>query len=127
MELFGRKKKEVKAEEADKSEKAADTAVVKSAVVGNATPKASVIIRPYITEKAAIATDNNVYTFVVTDRATKVDVKNAVKELYKKTPVKVTITKKPSKRVYRRDGVGVKSGLKKAQVYLKKGETIDVI
>lgn len=125
MELFGRKKKEVKTD--NKPEEVAEVTTVKTAVVGNATPKASVIIRPYVTEKAAVATDNSVYTFVVADRATKVDVKNAIKELYKKTPVKVTITKKPSKRVFRRDGVGTKSGLKKAQVYLKKGETIDVI
>lgn len=126
MELFGRKRKETKATKPQK-ETAPATAGQTVAVSSPVAPKTSVVIRPYITEKAAIATDNNVYTFVVADKATKVDVKNAIKELYKKTPVKVTMTKKPSKRVFRRDGVGTKSGLKKANVYLKKGETIDVI
>ncbi len=127
MELFGRKKKEVKTAKKSAKEEVKESAAETSAAKTTTLPEASVVIRPYITEKAAIATDNNVYTFVVSERATKVDVKNAIKELYKKTPVKVTITKKPSKRVFRRDGVGVKSGLKKANVYLKKGETIDVI
>lgn len=130
MAIFGRKEKEVakKAEATDvpaTSTAPSDSANLQSTT--QSTSRAAVIIRPYITEKAAIATDDNVYTFVVAEKATKIDIKSAIKELYKKTPRKVTIAKKPSKLVMRRNGMGAKKGLKKAYVYLKKGETIDII
>lgn len=127
MELFGRKKKKEDkgGAEVATTESTATTRTATNKVTG--VSSSSVIVRPYVTEKAAIATDDNVYTFVVTEKATKPEVKKAIKEIYKKTPVKVAIVKKPAKRVYRRDGIGTKAGLKKAYVYLKKGETIDII
>lgn len=130
MAIFGRKEKEV-AKKAEATEvPATSTAPVGSTNLHNTTQsasRASLIIRPYVTEKAAVATDDGVYTFVVAEKATKIDIKSAIKELYKKTPRKVTIAKKPSKLVMRRNGTGTKKGLKKAYVYLKKGETIDII
>ncbi len=59
--------------------------------------------------------------------AGKAQVSKAVSEIYKVEPVKVNIVKNPSKRVFVRGKKGVKSGVKKAYVYLKKGDKIEVI
>lgn len=81
-----------------------------------------------ITEKATMKAESGVYTFNVADRATKSDIIKAVNALYKVTPRLVRIVKVPSKvkRNMRTGRVGVKSGGKKAYVYLKKGETITI-
>ena len=89
---------------------------------------ASVLLRPRITEKAAIGADkNNVYVFEVTEDATKYSIAASVKASYKVTPVRVNITKIAAKKVFIRGKRGVKSGSKKAYVYLKKGDKIELI
>lgn len=79
--------------------------------------------RPRFTEKATLGTDNNVYTFVIDKNATKEDVRAHVVEKFGKTPVKVHTSILPSKTRRR----GKKSEVKKAYVYLKKGDTIDFV
>jgi large subunit ribosomal protein L23 len=83
---------------------------------------------PRITEKALQMTMNNTYVFEVAMDATKRDVVAAVKALYNVSPVKVNIVRKgPRAYVARsRNRRGTKSGLKKAYVFLKKGEKIDL-
>jgi large subunit ribosomal protein L23 len=85
-----------------------------------------VVIRPRITEKAAIASEKGTYVFEVTASATKASVKAAVKELYKVTPVAVNIAKTPAKRVLVRGKKGTQSALVKAYVTLKKGDKIEL-
>ncbi|XKT74702.1 MAG: 50S ribosomal protein L23 [Patescibacteria group bacterium UBA2163] len=87
----------------------------------------SVLVRPHITEKAAQATAQNVYTFEVRKNATKADIASAVKAVYNVTPVKVGIVKIPASRVRlrTRPGYGKRSGMKKAYIYLKEGDRID--
>jgi len=80
-----------------------------------------------ITEKASIAADGGRYTFNVENNATKNEIKKAIKMLYKVEPVKITITKIAKKIVTRRGVKGVKSGGKKAVVYLKKGDKIEFV
>jgi large subunit ribosomal protein L23 len=80
-----------------------------------------------ITEKAALAADKGRYTFNVKNNATKNEIKKAIKMIYKVNPTKVTITKVAYKNVTRRGVVGVKSGGKKAVVYLKKGDKIEFV
>ena len=87
----------------------------------------NVLTRPHITEKASMHAENNVYVFEVSKRANKTLVKNAMKELYKVSPLKVNIVNSPSKNVASKGIKGVKSGKKKALVYLKKGDTIEII
>lgn len=97
---------------------------------GNAEGAYELIIhRPRITEKAAHVTENNVYVFDISMRATKKDVMTAVHEHFKVTPRKVNIVRlAPRKLVSRaRNRVGKASGMKKAYVFLKKGERIDTI
>lgn len=90
--------------------------------------KANVLMRPRITEKAVIGADKNgVYVFNVETDATKAAIMASVKDAYKVTPVKVrTVNIKP-KNVFVRGKRGVKKGGKKAYVYLKKGDKIELI
>lgn len=95
----------------------------------NANLKASnVLLRPRITEKAAIGADKaGVYVFEVAKNATKNSIAASVKAAYKVTPVKVNITKIAPKAVFVRGKRGVKQGGKKAYVYLKKGDKIELL
>lgn len=86
-----------------------------------------VIKNPRITEKAANISDNNVYTFDVSAKATKIDIAKAIKDIYKVNPIKVNVVSVPTKRVFRKNSVGVKGGGRKAYVYLKKGDKIEFI
>jgi large subunit ribosomal protein L23 len=87
-----------------------------------------IIKKPRITEKSGIQAEvAGIYTFEVTEKANKKNVAKAVKELYKVTPVKVNITNLPAKIVFTRGKTGRKSGVKKAVVYLKKGDKIEFV
>ncbi|WP_373470741.1 uL23 family ribosomal protein [Carnobacterium alterfunditum] len=90
---------------------------------------ASVLIRPRVTEKAVAGSDRNVYTFEVRRDATKYDVRDAVIELFKVTPVAVNIVNKSPRQFMSRNKGRVISqkGLKKAYVYLKKGDSISLV
>lgn len=87
--------------------------------------KDSIIKRPRITEKAALSSEKGVYTFDISPNANKSEVIKMIKNLYNVTPVKVNITKIASKNVFVKGNWGVKSGGKKAVVYLKKGDKIN--
>jgi large subunit ribosomal protein L23 len=82
-----------------------------------------------ITEKSVKLGDNNVYTFKVRLDATKYQIRDAVIALYSVTPVKVnTVNKKPAKRLSGSKNRMVKvPGMKKAYVYLKKGDSINLV
>lgn len=86
--------------------------------------KNPIIKNPRITEKAALSSEKGVYTFDVATDTNKSEIIKAIKTLYKVTPVKVNIIKNPAKRVFVRGNWGVKGGIKKAVVYLKKGDKI---
>ena len=123
MALFSRTKKTTPEEVVVKAK-------VTKPVIGNALPTdkdiSAVIIKPRLTEKAVRQNDQNVYTFIVRRDATKFTVADAVKSLFKVTPVKVNIVNK-SPRQFMSKGKGRKlyeKGMKKAYVYLKKGDRI---
>jgi large subunit ribosomal protein L23 len=125
MALFGKKEKSVKTtqkKEVKSTKKAASTVV---APTGKPLP--TVLVRPHITEKSAVLTDDNVYAFEVTSESTKHSIKKAIRDLYKKTPEKIRIARKAPKTVMRRTGEGKKPGLKKAYVFMKKGEVLDIL
>ena len=117
----------------NKDKKESTDAVKKPAVKSTALPTdrnlASVIIKPRITEKAVGMGERNVYTFVVRRDATKHDVRDAVKALFNVTPVKVNIVNKTPRQYMKRARGRVVSekGLKKAYVYLKDGDTINLV
>lgn len=139
MALFGSKKKEQKdkVNAAGREGALGQESKPAQAEVKKGGPKplatdynlASVIVGPRITEKAVSMSERNVYTFNVRPTATKYAVRGAIKALYNVTPVKVNIVnKKPAKRTKGFQGKTVhEKGMKKAYVYLKKGDTINVV
>jgi large subunit ribosomal protein L23 len=87
-----------------------------------------IIKKPRITEKSGIQAETlGAYTFEVTASANKKNIVKAIKEIYKVTPIKVNITKLPAKKVMSRGKLGMKTGVKKAVVYLKEGEKIEFV
>ncbi len=90
----------------------------------------TILKNPRITEKAATLAAANCYTFDVPKSATKQEIKKAIKAQYKVTPVSVRTVTIPTKRVMprtRKGKIGTTGGGKKAYVYLKKGDTIEVL
>lgn len=88
----------------------------------------NVLLRPRITEKAAIGADKaHVYVFEVSSGATKSAIAASVKAVYKVTPLKVRVANIPDKAVFIRGKKGIKKGGKKAYVQLKKGDKIELI
>lgn len=109
-----------------KTKKTAVSTEVKTA--GESINGSTYLKRPRLTEKAGISAEKmNVYTFEVRQDATKTGVKKAITEMYKVNPVKVNIVNLPAKKVFARGRRGVKSGLKKALVYLKAGDKIEFV
>lgn len=125
MKLFGSKKTDKKEKVATPSQKTAEPKKAKKEAVLGAR---DVIVRPRVTEKAANLTSANVFTFDVRASATKLDVAKAVAALYKVKPVKVRVVNLPAKKVRLRTrrGFGTKPALRKAYVYLKKGDSITI-
>jgi large subunit ribosomal protein L23 len=121
MGLFGKKKTEGETPAAPK--KAAKPSV------GAPIDVMGVIIKPRITEKAALLSDKNIYTFEIRKNATKHEVRDAIKALYNVTPARVRVVKKEARhsmsRMRGRDVM--EHGLKKAYVYLKKGDRIELV
>jgi large subunit ribosomal protein L23 len=125
MAIFKSKTKEIKPV-APSAE--AKPAMTKSSRVRAPRSTASVLRRPRITEKAANMTAENVYTFDIDMRATKKEVMDAVKALYKVTPIKVNVVNTPATRVRlkKKRGFGNTAAYRKAYVFLKKGDEIQL-
>ncbi len=87
----------------------------------------TVIFNPRITERASLVTEDNGYTFDVHPKATKNDVKKAIKEMYGVNPVRVNISYRRGKTVWIRGKYGNQSGGKKAIVFLPEGQKIEFV
>lgn len=120
MALFGSKKQEGKDSKAATSASDAAKRALMPAVE-------DVLMRPRITEKAAIGTGDNVYVFNVRPGTKKPEIAAAVRRVYGVTVTKVNVVTIPTKPVSRRGIRGVKRGGKKAYVYLKKGDKIELM
>lgn len=90
------------------------------------TKVAKLIIAPRVTEKASMQSSMNAYTFVVAPHATKHGLIAEIKREYKVTPKAINITSIPKQAVFVRGRFGTKAGIKKAIVFLKKGDTINL-
>ena len=110
-----------------KDTKKEDAAAVVSAVP--ASLSAHMLISARITEKSTDLAASNVFVFNVKPGANKRQVIEAVKSLYKVTPIAVRMVKVATKDVrHARIGVvGSTSKAKKAYVQLKKGDTISLM
>lgn len=86
-----------------------------------------IIKNPRITEKASFNAEQNVYTFDITKSANKTEIKKAIFTLYKVKPTKVNVLTVPRKNIMSKGKAGTKGGGRKALVYLKKGDKIEII
>lgn len=140
MAIFGKKKTEEKKETPVKAVKAAKVVKEKKAKApkaekvaistvssGPASFSTDVIIRPRITEKSGMLSQQGVYTFEVTKHANKSMIASAIKSAFKVIPVKIAVINLPAKNVFVRGRRGVVSGTRKALVTLKKGDKIDFV
>ncbi len=126
MAIFGKKEKK-----SDAPKKAASKKVKKVVDAKDIkTTKADltwVLIKPRITERAAILSEKKVYVFEVADKANKKQIAEAITIKFGVVPVKVnTIVTKP-KAVVRRGRRTTKAGFKKAYVYLNPKDTIEFV
>jgi len=87
-----------------------------------------ILLSPRITEKGAYLSVIGAYVFNVAEGANKKQIAEAVQAVFKVTPRKVTVIRIPRKVVLTRGSSrkGATAGGKKAYVYLKKGETIEL-
>ncbi|MFH1170512.1 MAG: 50S ribosomal protein L23 [Candidatus Vogelbacteria bacterium] len=91
-----------------------------------------ILLRPLVTEKSTAgvsASDNGgrpCYTFVVKPNANKLMVRRAIIEQYKVTPTKININVMKGRKFFARGKTGAQSGFKKALVYLKSGDKIEL-
>jgi len=87
-----------------------------------------VLVRPVVSEKTYGLMDEGVYVFVVAPDATKVDVRNAVEQVFGVRVAKVnTLNRKGKRRRNRRTNiVGVRPTTKRAMVTLAGGDRIDL-
>ena len=85
-----------------------------------------VIVKPIITEKATMTSENNGVVFQVAKDSNKPQIKQAIEALFgvKVKAVNTTITKGKAKKFKGR--AGERSDKKKAYVTLEAGNTIDV-
>ncbi len=123
MALFSQKTANKKATAAPKKEKKTE------AVSAQSRDLSSVLYAPRITEKAMRGSEKNVYVFEVARNATKFDVRDAVKQFFNVTPVKINIVNK-SPRQFKSAAtrrLRTEHGMKKAYVYLKKGDSISLM
>lgn len=114
------KAKKTVAKKAKKSE--ASSATMKSVSRFAST----VLLEPLVTEKTARLSSSGVLVFRVASSATRVGIKQAVKELYGVIPAKVNVVTVRPRAVRFGRTLGKTKGYKKAMITLPEGKTIDV-
>ena len=86
----------------------------------------AVIRRPCVTEKSIMSSEEaNKVVFDVDTRANKVQIKEAVQDLFGVTVMKVNTMRMPGKRVRMGRHMGVRPPWKKAVVTLREGDHIE--
>ena len=83
-----------------------------------------IIIEPIVTEKTNLLRERHKYVFKVDGRANKIQIMQALRELFDVHPVKcniVNVKRKPKRVRYQ---IGYKAGWKKAIITLPAGEVI---
>ncbi len=85
-----------------------------------------IILKLHVAEKSTNLNEKGMYVFKVAEKANKIMIKRAVKEAYGVAPRKINIINIPPKKIFLRRREGVKPGFKKAVIFLKKGEKIEI-
>lgn len=100
--------------------------VAKKAVTSLSKAATSTILAPVVSEKSAHLADRNVLVFKVAKKANRIQVRNAFRELYKVTPLRVNIINVRGARVRFGRTRGKQSDWKKAMIFLPKGTNVDI-
>jgi large subunit ribosomal protein L23 len=142
MALFNRTKKKtddekseakVKAQAASaKAEAKKDLAVKKEVLSSEASEAkagayARILLKPHVSEKAAILAEKGIYVFNVPLSSNKIEVKKAVQSIYHVSVVKVRMQRGIGKIMNRNRIAGRRSTWKKALVELAPGQKIHVV
>jgi large subunit ribosomal protein L23 len=85
-----------------------------------------VLIEPVLSEKANILREEGKYVFKVDPRATKLDIKEAVRRLFNMHPISCTVMRVGGKPKRQRNRSGLTASWKKAIVRLPKDEKISL-
>lgn len=89
-----------------------------------------IILRPHLSEKATALQEKGVYTFIVSDKANKIEIKKAVEQMFGVNVRAVRTIRYQGKQKTRytksKVMVGRKPSFKKAYVQLAEGEFIDI-
>ncbi|MDP3970405.1 MAG: 50S ribosomal protein L23 [bacterium] len=112
--LLGKLKKDTKDDSAKVSSKKLTAAQVQAI---------KILLQPIVTEKSTMT---GTYTFKVKYDTSRNEVKKAFSAMYGKTPRKVNVMNVRGKKVTFGRIEGKRANWKKAVVYLKKGETVDI-
>lgn len=88
----------------------------------------SVVLSPRITEKGAVLSEQGAYVFNVAPIANKKEIARAIEDIFKVKPSAVRVVNVAGKRSVTRgtNRRGRSAAQKKAYVYLKKGDTIEI-
>jgi len=93
--------------------------------------KTTLILKaPRITEKSTDLANRKTgpaYVFEVAKEATKPMIMSAFEVKYKVKPIRINIVNLPAKKTLRRGTHGSTSAVKKAMVYLKAGEKVEIV
>jgi large subunit ribosomal protein L23 len=98
-----------------------------AAAAGVTFARGAAVIKPRITEKSGILSQQGVYTFDVRIDANSRQIAEAITAAYKVTPIKINLAPVKSKAMFVRGKSGRTISGKKAYVFLKKGDTIEFI
>jgi large subunit ribosomal protein L23 len=87
-----------------------------------------IVLRPVVSEKSYALLDKNVYTFVVRSDATKIQIRDAVEEIFSVRVTKVnTLNRKGKRKRNRRTFTfGTRADTKRAIVTLAAGDRIEL-
>lgn len=153
MAIFNRKKKQEEAQKAPVAKpstpsasdtkaapkKSESSASPSAKATGDKVPKkeirtdaraahyASLLLKPHVSEKAAVLADKGVYVFDVPLTANKIEIGKAVEAIYGVHVKKVRTERGIGKTVRRGRKLGHRNAWKKALVELKNGETISLV
>lgn len=108
-----------KTEKKSESEETVKPIEVKKHITG-------ILVKPLITEKAAMLGGFNQYAFEVTANANKIQIAHAIESKYGAKPIKVNIIKKIGKNVRYGKSFGRTRSRKKAIVSLPEGKSIRI-
>ena len=85
-----------------------------------------IIIKPVVTEKSVDLMQENKYCFTVAKDANKIEIKNAIEEIFKVTVVNVNTVNVHGKMKRMGRTQGMTASWKKAVVTLREGDSIEV-